>query len=188
MSRLRLPAPFLGALATLLLLAGCTTPAGPDTAPVKASAPLGSTTTAPVHPTVTPPPAAPTSTPATTPAPASITGSEETSTMFDNFTAYIAIIDGQAIGDRNGWSRPLALKPGLRRLRVGFIRGVFFAHADIQFQARSGARYTLKFDSDAHFLGKNSYCEFWIEDAATGEKVLAPTRVPLLRAEPGAQK
>ncbi|MES1167575.1 MAG: hypothetical protein ABUL61_00255, partial [Oleiharenicola lentus] len=73
------------------------------------------------------------------------------------------------------------------RLKVGFIRGVFFATADVQIHARSGARYMLKFDSDAHVFGKNSYCEFWIEDTVTGEKVLNPTRVPLSRAEQGAK-
>ena len=182
MPRHRLPASSLGALAAMiLLLAGCATSGGPDTTPATPAAPTGPA--APVH-APKPMPAAP----VVELKPATITGSEETSTMFDNFTAYIAMIDGQAIGERNGWSRPLALKPGLRRLKVAFIRGVFFAQADVQINARPEAVYQLKFDTDAHVFGKNTYCEFWIEDTATGEKVLAPTRVPLSRAEPGAQK
>ncbi len=193
MSRLRLPALSLAAvLAVVLLLAGCATSGGPDQTPANPSAPVGSNPSAPGHvvpptvPTSTPDPAVtPKSAPEARVKPASITGSEETSAMFDNFTAYIAIIDGQPVGDRNGWSRPLALTPGPHRLKVGFIRGVFFARTDVQITARAGARYTLKFDSDAHVFGKNSYCEFWIEDTATGEKALAPTRVPLSRAEQG---
>jgi hypothetical protein len=178
------------------------TPAAPASPAPTASAPTP-VAPAPVTPTpVTPAPVAPTpvapapvaaapkSAPALKPAPvavakpASIKGSEESSTMFDNFTAYVAAIDGQAVAaGRTGWNVPLSLPAGPRRLKVAFIRGVFTAQADIQFQARPEAAYQLKFATDAQIFGKSSYCEFSIVDAATGEKVLAPTRVPLVKIE-----
>jgi hypothetical protein len=189
MPRPRFQVAHLGALAAVLVLAGCATSGVPELKPVTPVPPLGPGPSAPVHaPPVTPAaPAAPAA-PVATVKPASIAGSEETSTMFDNFTAYVAKIDGQPVGDRDGWRRPHALTPGPHELTIAFVRGVFFARTDVRITARSGARYTVKFDSDAHVFGKNSYCEFWIEDTLTGEKVLTATRVPLSRAEQGAQK
>lgn len=105
--------------------------------------------------------------------------------MFDNYTAYIQAVDGLAVGDRTGWNKPVTLKAGPRQLTLAFIRGVFIAHTTVQLNARPDAAYQLKFATDAHVFGKNTYCEFWIEDTATGEKVLAPTRAPLARVEPG---
>jgi hypothetical protein len=122
--------------------------------------------------------------PAVTAKPASITGSEETSTMFDNFTAFVAAVDGRPVAaGRAGWNSALSLPAGPRRLTVTFIRGAFTAQADVQIQARSGATYQLKFATDAQIFGKSSYCEFSIVDTVTGEKVLAPTRVPLTKLE-----
>ena len=116
--------------------------------------------------------------------PASIRGSEESSTMFDNFTAYVAAIDGRPVAaGRAGWSNPLALPAGPRRLTVTFIRGAFTAETDVNIQAKSGAIYQLKFATDAQIFGKSSYCEFSIVETATGENVLAPTRVPLTKLE-----
>jgi len=171
-------APALGALAALiLLLAGCTAP----------TAPQGDTPSAPV---AEPSPAKPADKPAAKAVPvivakpAAITGSEESSTMFDNFTAYVAAIDGHPVAaGRAGWNTSLTLPAGPRRLTVVFIRGVFTAQAEVQIQALPEAAYRLKFATDAQVFGKNSYCEFWIEDTATGEKVLAPTRVPLTKLE-----
>jgi len=164
-----------GALAALLLLAaGCTTPTDSKPGPATPSAMTGPESSAP----------APKPAPVVVAKPASITGSEETSTMFDNFTAYVAAIDGQPVAaGRTGWNTPLPLPAGPRRLTVAFIRGVFTAQADVNFPARPEAVYQLKFATDAQIFGKSSYCEFWIVDTATGEKVLAPTRVPLAKAD-----
>jgi hypothetical protein len=100
----------------------------------------------------------------------------------------VSAIDGQPVeSGRAGWKTPLTLKAGSRTLTVAFIRGVFTAHTDVRLHARSEAVYQLKFATDAQVFGKNSYCEFWIEDTANGEKVLAPTRVPLAKIEPVAK-
>lgn len=161
MSRRHLPAFFLGALAVILLLAGCATSGGPGTA----AAPVAELK------------------------PATIIGSEETSTMFDNFTAYVLAIDGQVVtAGRSGWNQPLAIKAGPHRLTIAFIRGIFTAQTDVQISAQPEAVYQLKFATDAQLFGKNSYCEFWIEDAATKQKALEPRRVPLARVEKGIQK
>lgn len=183
MTRFRPAAPVFGALAALvLLLAGCTTPAEPQT-PAQAAPVTGP---AGAQPAAKP---AAKSVPVIVAKPASITGSEESSTMFDNFTAYVAAIDGHPVAaGRTGWNVPLALPAGPRGLTVAFIRGVFTAKANVQIQARPEAAYLLKFATDAQIFGKNSYCEFWIEDVATGEKVLAPTRAPLTKLETGAAK
>ena len=69
------------------------------------------------------------------------------------------------------------------RLAVSFTRGVFSAQTELAFTARTEAHYQIKFATDAQLFGKNSYCEFWIVDLATGEQALAPHRVPLLRSE-----
>lgn len=183
MARFRPAAPALGALAALLLLAGCTTPVEtPGAAPTP---PATGSESSDVKPSpgskATPKPA-----PVVVAKPASITGSEESSTMFDNFTAYVAAVDGHPVAaERTGWNVPLVLPAGPRRLTVAFIRGVFTARTEVQLQARPEASYQLKFATDAQLFGKNSYCEFWIEDKATGEKVLAPTRVPLTKLETG---
>jgi hypothetical protein len=131
---------------------------------------------------VTPPVPALTPPPAVEVKPATLTGSEESSTMFDNLTAYVAAVDGKAVaGGREGWKTPLALAAGPHLLTVEFARGVFFARAGIQLTARSETAYQLKFGTDAEVFGKNSYCEFWIVETATGQTVAAPLRVPLTK-------
>ena len=174
--------------AVLLLVAGCTTPSEP---PVNSGAPAPVTGTTPATATATPtratpPKEVPKPAPVVEAKPASITGSEESSTMFDNFTAYVAAIDGQSVAaGRTGWNTPLTIKAGPRRLTIAFIRGVFTAQTIVQLDARPEAAYQLKFATDAQIFGKSSYCEFWIEDKASGEKALAPTRVPLTKLEAG---
>ena len=160
-------------ITSLLLLGGCvTTPA-----PVKPTAPITevSPTKPPSVPAVAP-------VPMVEAKPATITGSEESSTMFDNLTAYVAAVDGKTIaGGRNAWKTPLALPAGPHTLTVEFTRGVFFARASLQVTARPEAVYQLKFATDAEVFGKNSYCEFWIVDTATGKNVTAPLRMPLIK-------
>lgn len=142
--------------------------------------------------TTNPTPAAPAPTPPMPPAapvvielpPAHITGSEETSTMLDDFTVFVAAIDGVPVAaGRAGWNTALPLKAGPRRLTVVFNRGVFASQAVIEFTAASEAAYQVKFATDAQLFGKNSYCEFWIVNAATGEPVTARVRAPLNRVE-----
>ncbi len=117
--------------------------------------------------------------------PAHITGSEEASALLDNFTAFITAIDGQPVaGGRAGWKTPLALRPGSRRLSVEFNRGVFRARSEIALLVVGEANYQLRFDCDAQFLGKNSYCEFWIADTATGQAITPRIRADLTRIEP----
>jgi outer membrane biosynthesis protein TonB len=163
----------------------------PEPAPAPAPEPMAVTpapapaaTTAPEPMPAPEPVAAPKPVPVVTAKPASITGSEESSTMFDNFTAYITAVDGQSVkAGRSGWNTALPLAAGPRRLAVAFMRGVFTAQADLTFTARPAAAYQLKFATDAQIFGKSSYCEFWIVDARTGEKVIEPTRVPLTKVE-----
>lgn len=173
----RTPGPIptsLTLLVPLLLLAGCVTT--PD--PVKPGAPVTVTTaraTPPSAPVVAPAPVVELK-------PATITGSEESSTMFDNLTAYVAAVDGKTVAaGRAGWKAPLTLAAGPRVLTVEFARGVFFARAALQLTARPEAVYQLKFTTDAEVFGKNSYCEFWIVDTATGHNVTAPLRMPLTK-------
>ncbi len=154
-----LPLALIGAL----LLAGCT-----------ATKP---TPIAPVPPTPAPVIELP---------PASITGSEEKSAMLDNFTVYVAAIDGVPVAvGRVGWSTSLPLKAGPRRLALGFTRGVFAATAEISLNAASATAYQVRFATDAQFLGKSSYCEFWIVDTATGQPATERVRAELKRTAPG---
>lgn len=175
-------------LSALLVLAGCTTTNNPV-----APSPSATPSVAAPPPVTTPPPVAtlpPVATPPPAPVvelkPASITGSEEGSAMLDSFTAFVAAIDGVTVSaGRQGWDKPLALKPGPHRLSVNFNRGVFAAHCELRLVARTEVVYQLKFATDAQLFGKNSYCEFWIVNTATGEPATEKTRVPLSKIEPG---
>jgi hypothetical protein len=192
------PNPILFALSLALLLGGCAT-TRPTTAPATPAAAMP-VTAAPASPaeSTTPPPAVepladkpvadkpspPPPMPLVETKPASIKGSEESSAMLDSLTAYVAMVDGIPItAGWFGWYTPLIIKSGPRRLTVGFVRGVFTAQAELQFVARSEGSYQVKFDTDAQLFGKNSYCEFWIVDAASGQTATKRMRVPLTRIE-----
>ena len=105
-------------------------------------------------------------------APATIRGSEESSALLDNFTAFISAVDGQPIAaGRSGWNTPLGLKPGHHVLTVEFKRGVFAARAQLELMAAPKASYRLRYATDAQLFGHNSFCDFWITDLATGQPV-----------------
>ncbi len=133
-------------------------------------------TSAPVE---TPAPAKPVPTPVTPPPSAmpkvqhaSIVGTQESSILFDNFTAFITTIDGRKIAiGRDGWSVPLEIETGRRTLDVEFNRGVFYAKGRLEFDAVADAKYELKFITDAELFGHNSYCNFWVIDTSTGKTV-----------------
>lgn len=170
-----LPAALVLLSVTFLLLAGC------------ATAPAPSSPAAPAPSVSSPVPSAPVPVPVQVveAKPATITGSEVSSTMFDNLTAYVAAVDRQPVAaGRQGWNTPVSLPAGQRRLTVQFNRGVFSARAELLLTARSEAVYQLKFATDAEVFGKNSYAEFWIVETASGERVVSPLRVPLTRITP----
>ncbi|HWA24618.1 MAG TPA: hypothetical protein VG734_03010 [Lacunisphaera sp.] len=169
-------------------LAGCATspaPVVPQAAPV---APMGAANPSPATPLPTPAPITPTQATSPVPAkPATVVGSEESSTLLDNFTAFVVAVDAQTVAaGRAGWNVPLPLPAGAHRLRVAFNRGVFAAEAEVPLNARPGGTYEVKFSSDAEFFGRNSYCEFWIVDTATGEAATNRVRAALVRRENSA--
>lgn len=158
---------------TGLLLAGCTTPTSSP-----ASAPPLANPAAAVPAIVT--------IPAADLTPATIVGSEETSTLLDNFTAFITALDDQPIGSgRKGWNQPITFVPGKRRLAVEFIRGTFYARTELVLEAKPGAAYELRHTSDAQVYGEHTFCEFWIVDLATGEKVTPAKRTGLGKVTTG---
>ncbi len=167
------PAP---AVLALLLLTACTT-----TTPTPAGSPAGPT--APATGSAPTPPAAAV---VADIRPATIRGSEETSTLLDNFTVFITALDGQPIGSgRKGWNQPITFVPGHRRFAVEFIRGTFTARTELALEAKPGAAYELRHASDAQVYGDHTFCDFWIVDLATGEKVTAPKRTGLGKLTPG---
>ena len=171
MSLRPLPSP---AVLALLLLTACTT-----TTPPPAVTPAG-----PVAPATGPAPARPAAPVLTDTRPATLRGSEETSTLLDNFTVFITALDDQPIGSgRKGWSQPIIFVPGKRRFAVEFIRGAFTARTELTLEAKPGAAYELRHASDAQVYGEHTFCEFWIVDLATGEKVTAPKRAELGKAK-----
>ncbi len=170
----RLPAPF--AVLTVLLAAGCTTTA-PTTPPAEKPAP-----TAPALHPKTP---APTVAPADL-RPASIKGSEESSTLLDNFTTFVRAVDGQPVSaGRKGWDQAIELKPGSHRLAVEFVRGSFFARTELVLEAKPGATYELRQINDAQVYGQHTFCEFSVTDLATNATVGAPKRVALDKVKAG---
>jgi hypothetical protein len=173
-----------------LVFAGCAStptavPPGQQTTPMAATAPAAplppsSPVVAPPAPAVIAPPPPLADVPAAT-----IVGSEESSTMLDNFTAFVAEIDGVPVAaGREGWNKPLLLKPGLRHLTLGFRRGVFSSQAIVELNVESRASYQVHFTSDAELFGKNSYCEFWIVNVATNQPASTRVRSGLTRIEP----
>jgi len=152
----------------LLLLTACTT-----TTP--AGSPAGS-----VAPATGSAPAQPAAVVLTDTRPATIKGSEETSTLLDNFTAFITAVDGRPVpGGRQGWDQPVSLPPGRHQLAVEFIRGAFFARTELALEAKPGAAYELRHVSDAQVYGEHTFCEFWIVDLASGAKVTPARRTGL---------
>jgi hypothetical protein len=163
------------AAVVILLVAGCNT-TFPTTSPT-AEKPAA---TVPTMGPVTPPPAPVDVRPAT------IKGSEESSTLLDNFTAFVRSVDGQPVSaGRKGWNQALELKAGSHRLTVEFIRGSFYARTELLLDAKAGAAYELHQNNDAQVYGQHSYCEFWVTDAATGQKVAASKRVGLDKVKTG---
>ena len=105
--------------------------------------------------------------------------------MLDNFTVFVAAVDGAPVAaGRAGWNAALPLPAGPRRLTLEFNRGVFAARLDVSLTAVSAAAYQVKFTSDAELFGKNTYCEFWIVNATTGEPVTPRVRASLVRRDP----
>lgn len=165
-------------LLAVLTLAGCTT------------APITPATAAPPPPRVTMPAAS--VQPATPPPapldarPATLKGSEESSTLLDNFTAFVVAVDGQPVSaGRKGWDQPLDLAPGEHRLAVEFNRGSFFARTELVLEARPGVAYELRQANDAQVYGDHSFCDFWIVDLATGEKAVESKRTTLEKMKGG---
>lgn len=117
----------------------------------------------------------------TIPAPAghaTIVGSEDASMLLDNFTVFVARIDGIRISaGRDGWETPLRVRSGAHALEVEFNRGVFVARAALNLEARADAEYEVKFKTDAAIFGGNSYCNFWIVDRRTGRTVSSVEKV-----------
>jgi hypothetical protein len=153
---------------------------GPTKPPLAEQPRATPTRPAPAAPAqATPAPAKPEPIPAVTtrqPVPAvqhaSIVGTQESSMMFDNFTAFITAIDGRKItAGRDGWNVPLEIETGHRTLNVEFNRGVFYAKGRLEFDAVANIRYEVKFATDAELFGHNSYCNFWVIDTATGKTV-----------------
>jgi hypothetical protein len=156
----------------VLLLAGCNTTA-PTPSPAAQPEP-----TVPAMRPVTPPPV-----PVDT-RPATIKGSEESSTLLDNFTAFVRSVDGQPVSaGRKGWSVPIELKPGPHRIGVEFVRGSFFARAELALEAQPAAAYELRETNDAQVYGQHSFCEFSVIELKTGRQAVPPKRVALEKAK-----
>jgi hypothetical protein len=157
----------------------------PENKPVQTPPPPSNVPTATVPPTATTQNAAsaqPASVPAPTAAPlpavvipvrhATIIGSQETSILLDNFTAFVSSVDGRKVeAGRTGWNTPLSIDVGHRTLGVEFNRGVFRAKSQLEFDAVANARYELKYATDAELFGKNSFCNFWVIEIQSGQTV-----------------
>jgi hypothetical protein len=103
---------------------------------------------------------------------ATILGSQEKSSWADDFTAYISSIDGKRVMlERKGWDFPIILDSGTRSITAEFQRGVFNTRVVIPVNVEAGRSYRLRFSSDVGIGGRNTYCDFWIEDIATSKAV-----------------
>jgi len=154
-----------GCGALVLLFSGCAT--APQTTTTVPVAPSPSVATADRPPPTARAVAVRPSAPAGV---ANIRGSEESSMLLDDFTTFVAAIDGVPVpAGRKGWSTPVEINAGGHVLTVEFIRGVFSARSTLELNAVADARYELRFKTDAQLFGHNSFCDFWVVDLATGE-------------------
>lgn len=113
---------------------------------------------------------------------ATIKGSEESSVMLDNFTAFISAVDHHPVAaGRAGWNTPIELKAGRHELTVEFMRGVFSARTQLVVEVVAHANYQLRFTSDAELFGKNSFCDFWIVDLATDKPVTGVMKASVVK-------
>ena len=116
---------------------------------------------------------------------ATIKGTQEASILLDNFTAFVATVDGKKVAaGRRGWDAPLELMAGRRRLGVEFNRGVFVARAELELEAAADAKYELRYTTDAELFGRNSYCNFWIVDLGAGRTVTAVQKSSVEKSTP----
>jgi hypothetical protein len=103
---------------------------------------------------------------------ASVVGSQQNSTLLDDFTAFIISVDGKRVmTGRKGWSTPIQIAPGQRTITVAFQRGSFNAQAELPLQATAGTSYQVQFTSDVHVTGANSFCDFWVIDSSSKKAV-----------------
>jgi hypothetical protein len=155
-----------------LVLSGCTT----TRQNTPAAAPPSTPQLAPAAPT---PPVAPVVEPVGT---GTIRGSEESSVLLDNFTAFISAVDGQPVAaGRAGWDTPIELRAGRHKLTVEFRRGVFSAKTQLEVRVAANTNYRLKHTTDAQLFGQNSYCDFWIVDLATDQPVTAIKKAAVVK-------
>lgn len=111
---------------------------------------------------------------------AKLKGSEESSALFDNFTAFVVAVNGLPVAaGRAGWNTPVEISAGSNTLTVEFNRGNFVARTDLELAAAAGASYEVKFTSDARLFGQNSYCDFWIVDLGTSQAVTPVKKAPV---------
>ncbi len=103
---------------------------------------------------------------------ATITGSQTDVFFFDDYTVYILGLDGKRVMlGRKGWNTPIQIQPGQHNITTAFVRGMFWAQADLMLQAVAGAQYQVRFSSDVWAFGPNSYCDFWIVDVTTQKPI-----------------
>lgn len=108
---------------------------------------------------------------------ATITGSEVPSLLTHNQTAYVYTVDGKVVmAGKKGWNVPLVLEAGPRIVGVLMLRGDFLSRSYLELEAIAGAHYVLRFETDVGLVGENTYCDFWIIDAATGKPVTPKQR------------
>ena len=144
MKRLRLGSPAFALLLLGLSLAGCVSAPPPIPPELQYQPPAAGANTA------------------------TLVGSQEHSSWADDFTAFVSGVDGKRVMlERKGWNTPLVLAAGPRTLTAEFRRGAFNTRAEVSFVAEGGHAYRLRFASDVGFNGRNSYCDFWVEDIQT---------------------
>ena len=70
------------------------------------------------------------------------------------------------------WNQPVALTSGHHTIGAEYRYSNFMARAHLPLEANPGVTYQLKI-RDGHEDGPDArlYCEFWIEDVATGKSV-----------------
>ena len=94
--------------------------------------------------------------------------------------AFVFAVDDKRVeSGKDRWNVPIPLRPGSRVVSVEINRGSAYARVNLSLNADAGKDYGIRFATDLG--GANSFCDFWIIDAATGAPVTKVQRGYVIR-------
>jgi hypothetical protein len=107
---------------------------------------------------------------------AHITGTKvvESGLFADNHIGYVLMVDDKFVPNAlDNWNQPIALSPGWHEIAAAYQSGVFSSRTTFRFKAAAGSPYILKIAAGLESDGDHRYCNFSIVDGTTGTPITA---------------